>query len=92
VPRPGKCRPGLNFKVLGKLVFLFVGSVEDSVVLEEMLEDDRFDAVVLDRNSIAMSMSGRRKFLSARSRMKVVSGTQSEPKLTRMRRPTLLRT
>ncbi len=33
---------------LGKLVFLLVGSVEDTVVLEEMLEDHRFETVVLD--------------------------------------------
>jgi hypothetical protein len=37
-----------ELKNLGKLVFLLVGSVEDAVVLEEMLEDDRFDTVVLD--------------------------------------------
>ncbi len=37
-----------ELKGLGKLVFLFVGSVEDSVVLEEMLDDDRFDTIVLD--------------------------------------------
>lgn len=37
-----------ELKNLGKLVFLLVGSVEDAVVLEEMLEDDRFDSVVLD--------------------------------------------
>lgn len=37
-----------ELKGLGKLVFLLVGSVEDSVVLEELLENDRFEAVVLD--------------------------------------------
>jgi hypothetical protein len=37
-----------ELKGFGKLVFLLVGSVEDTVVLEEPLEDDRFDALVLD--------------------------------------------
>jgi len=35
-------------KELGKLVFLLVGSVDDTVVLEEVVEDDDFDVVVLD--------------------------------------------
>jgi hypothetical protein len=35
-------------KELGKLVFLLVGSVDDTVVLEEAVNDEDFDLVVLD--------------------------------------------
>src|SRR5207302_1475628 len=38
----------VEFKHLGKLVFLLIGSVEDAVLLEEPLEHGVFNAVVLD--------------------------------------------
>jgi hypothetical protein len=37
-----------ELKQLGELVFLLVGSVEDTVVLEETLDDKLYDTVVLD--------------------------------------------
>lgn len=37
-----------ELKELGELVFLLVGAVDGTVVLEEMVEDDDFDVVVLD--------------------------------------------